>query len=204
MRTLMNAALLGIALVSAPALQATQESRTSDSLERAFVANGRIRMDLSAGEYRISGSPDNRIRLDWKVRDSDQLWRVKTRVDVRGSDATVMTDGPSNHFSVSIQVPARSDLYVRLTAGELRLERVEGNKDVELHAGELDIDVNRAEDYHSVDASVWAGEIHADPFHITKEGLFRSFDWRGKGPYRLHAKLKAGEVRLFSKMAEKP
>ena len=203
MRTLINAALLGIALVSAPALQATQESRTSDSLERAFVANGRIRMDLSAGEYRISGTPDNRIRLDWKVRDSDQLWRVKTRVDVRGSDATVMTDGPSNHFSVNIQVPTRSDLYVRLTAGELRLERVEGNKDVELHAGELDIDVNRAEDYHSVDASVWAGEIHADPFHITKEGLFRSFDWRGKGPYRLHAKLKAGEVRLFSKMAER-
>ena len=203
MRTLINAALLGIALVSAPALQATQESRTSDSLERAFVANGRIRMDLSAGEYRISGSADNRIRLDWKVRDSDQLWRVKTRVDVRGSDATVMTDGPSNHFSVNIQVPTRSDLYVRLTAGELRLERVEGNKDVELHAGELDIDVNRAEDYHSVDASVWAGEIHADPFHITKEGLFRSFDWRGKGPYRLHAKLKAGEVRLFSKMAER-
>jgi hypothetical protein len=204
MRTLINAALLGITLVSAPALQATQESRTSDSLERTFVANGRIRMDLSAGEYRISGSPDNRIRLDWKVRDSDQLWRVKTRVDVRGSDATVMTDGPSNHFSVNIQVPARSDLYVRLTAGELRLERVEGNKDVELHAGELDIDVNRAEDYHSVDASVWAGEIHADPFHITKEGLFRSFDWRGKGPYRLHAKLKAGELRLFSKMAERP
>jgi hypothetical protein len=204
MRTLIHAALLGIALVSAPALPATQESRTSDSLERAFVANGRIRMDLSAGEYRISGSPDLRIRLDWKVRDSDQLWRVKTRVDVRGSDATVMTDGPSNHFSVNIQVPARSDLYVRLTAGELRLERVEGNKDVELHAGELDIDVNRAEDYHSVDASVWAGEIHADPFHISKEGLFRSFDWRGKGPYRLHAKLKAGEVRLFSKMAERP
>ncbi|HEV8347955.1 MAG TPA: hypothetical protein VGQ16_15375 [Vicinamibacterales bacterium] len=204
MRTLIHAALLGIALVSAPALQATQESRTSDSLERAFVANGRIRMDLSAGEYRISGSPDLRIRLDWKVRDSDQLWRVKTRVDVRGSDATVMTDGPSNHFSVNIQVPARSDLYVRLTAGELRLERVEGNKDVELHAGELDIDVNRAEDYHSVDASVWAGEIHADPFHISKEGLFRSFDWRGKGPYRLHAKLKAGEVRLFSQMAERP
>jgi len=204
MRTLINAALLGIALVSAPALQATQESRTSDSLERAFVANGRIRMDLSAGEYRISGSPDNRIRLDWKVRDSDQLWRVKTRVDVRGSDATVMTDGPSNHFKVTIQVPARSDLYVRLTAGELRLERVEGNKDVELHAGELDIDVNRAEDYHRVDASVWAGEIHADPFNVTKEGLFRSFDWRGHGPYRLHAKLKAGEVRLFSKMAERP
>lgn len=204
MRTLINAALVGMALASAPALQATQESRASDSLERAFVANGRINMDLSAGEYRISGSPDDKIRLDWRVRDPDQLWRVKTRIDVRGSDARVMTDGPSNHFSVKIQVPARSDLHVRLTAGELRLERVEGNKDVELHAGELDIDVNRAEDYHSVDASVWAGEIHATPFHVTKEGLFRSFDWRGKGPYRLHAKLKAGEVRLFSKLpAEK-
>ena len=100
-----------------------------------------------------------------------------------------------------IEVPERSDLFVRLTAGDLRIEDIRGNKDVELYAGDARIDVGRAEDYHTVDASVWAGDIHAAPFHVSKGGLFRSFDWSGKGPYRLHAKLKAGDIRLYSKGA---
>ena len=202
MRTTIAAAMLGTALVAAPALQATQESRATDSLERAFTANGRVRMDLSAGDYRISGSPDNRIRLDWSVRNADQLSRVKARADVRGSDATITTNGPSNNFKVTIQVPTRSDLYVRLTAGDLTVQHIEGNKDIEMHAGDLNIDVGRAEDYHSVDAAVWAGDLNAEPFQIWKEGLFRSFDWNGHGPYRLHARLKAGDLRLSSKSIE--
>jgi hypothetical protein len=199
MRILVAATLLGTAFVAAPLSQTRAESEPSDSLERAFVANGHIRMDLSAGEYRISGIPENRIRLQWSVRDGEQRSSVRARADVRESQATIITDGPMNHFKVAIQVPARADLYVRLTAGELRLERVEGNKDIESHAGELDIDVGRAEDYHRVDASVWAGELRAAPYQIFKEGLFRSFDWSGKGRYRLHAHLKAGEIRLRSK-----
>ena len=119
MRTIVVAAMLGTALVAAPASTSTQDGRPSDSLERPFVANGRIKMDLSAGEYRISGSPDAKIRLQWSVRDSDQLSKVKARVDVRDQDATITTDGPSNHFKVAILVPARADLHVRLTAGEL-------------------------------------------------------------------------------------
>ena len=157
-------------------------------------------MDLSAGEYRILGRQDDRIRLDWSVRDADQLRKVRARADVRGNEATVTTDGPTNHFKVTVQVPARADLYIRLTAGELKVENIQGNKDIESHAGELDIDVGRPEEYHHVEASIWAGELHAAPYHVSKEGLFRSFDWKGRGPYRLHARLKAGELRLYSRL----
>jgi hypothetical protein len=202
MRTFVIAAMLGTALATATASQSPEDGRPSNSLERPFPANGRIKMDLSAGDYRISGSPDARIRVQWSVRDPERLSKVKARIDVRDRDATISTDGPSNNFKVAIQVPGRSDLHVRLTAGDLTLEDVEGNKDVELHAGDLDIDVGRAEDYHHVDAGVWAGDIKATPYHVSKEGLFRSFDWSGKGPYRLHAHLKAGDLRLFSKSAE--
>ena len=199
MRNILSAVLLGSALIAAPVLRAQQPSRPASSLERDFVSNGKISMDLSAGEYRITGSPDNKIRLAWSVRGEDSPSDVEARADVRGRDARIVTDGPMNDFKVTIKVPQRTDLYIRLTAGELRLDRVEGSKDVELHAGEIRIDVNRAEDYNSVDASIWAGEIHADPFNVRKEGLFRSFDWKGHGPYRLHARLKAGEVWLSAK-----
>ncbi len=195
MRTLAAVALLGLAFVAAPSSQTTQNPRLSDSLERPFPANGQIRMDLSAGEYHITGIKENRVRLQWRVRNPEELSQVRARADVRGREVSIMTDGPE-HFKVDIGVPTRADLYIRLTAGELSVDNVEGNKDVGLHAGEIDIDVVRPEDYHSVSASVWAGEVHASPFHLSKEGLFRSVEWTGKGPYRLEARLKAGEVRL--------
>jgi hypothetical protein len=180
---------------------AAQSKSPATTLEKPFAAGGRIVMDLSAGEYEISGAADPRIRLDWEVK--DRLDEVENRVTVKGTEARVTTDGPSGNFRVSIQVPTPSNLRIRLTAGEMAIKGIEGDKDVELHAGELDIDVIRAEDYSRVDASIWAGEIHASPFRIAKEGLFRSFDWSGKGKYRLHAHLKAGELRLHSTSADR-
>ena len=204
MRVAVATAILGAALVAVPLAQSTQDGRPFRSVEHAFSQSGRIRMDLSAGDYRISGSSDNRIRMEWSVRDSDQLSKVRAKADIRDHDARIVTDGPINNngFRVVIQVPQQTDLIVRLSAGDLRIDGIQGNKDVELHAGDVRIDVGRAEDYKTVDASVWAGEIQAAPFQVFKGGLFRSFDWRGKGPYRLHAKLKAGDLRLFSKDAE--
>ncbi len=194
----LNVAIVGaVALVMTPSLQSTsQSSRVSDSLERPFVSGGRIQMDLAAGEYKVGGHPDNRIQVGWKVRNPNDLSRARVRADVRGSDATLSTDGPGNGFSVEILVPAHTDLHVRLTAGELTVRGIAGNKDVELHAGQIDVDVGRAEDYSSVEASVWAGELQAEPYRVVKEGLFRSFNWQGPGSYRLRARLKAGELRL--------
>ena len=91
-----------------------------------------------------------------------------------------------------------------MTAGDIRIEDVRGNKDIELHAGDVRIDVGRAEDYNSVDASVWAGDIKAEPFNTIKGGLFRSFEWNGHDPYRLHARLKAGDLRLYRKPPYNP
>jgi hypothetical protein len=204
MRMFLAVAIVGTALTTVAASQARQDSTTSNALERAFVANGRIRMDLSAGQYRISGNSDNRIRVAWTVRDPAQLSSVRARADVRGSDATITTDGPQNNFRVTIDIPMRADLLVRLTAGELTIEHVQGNKDVSSHAGELDIYTGNPADYRRVEASVWAGELHVGPFGRDTEGLFRSFDWTGKGPYTLNAHLKAGELRLHASWDAKP
>jgi hypothetical protein len=204
MRAVFVASVVATALVALPATQTREPGRTTDSLERAFASGGSVRMDLSAGDYLITGTPDNRVRLDWQVRDPEQLWRVKARADVHGTDATVATDGPSNNgFHVEIRVPAKTDLDVRLTAGSVTIEGVNGNKSVDSYAGELNVDVGRADDYKRVDASVWAGEILAPAFRAEKGGLFRSFDWRGSGPYRLRASLWAGKVHLYSKNAHR-
>ena len=203
MRVLLTTALLGTALATLTAT-AQRQTAESDSLERNFVANGRIRMDLSAGDVRISAGPDNRIRMEWRTRDSDQMARVRARADVRGTQADITTDAPRNSsFRVTIQVPARTDLDVRMTAGDLRVERVQGNKEINLHAGDINIDVGNTADYRRVEASIWAGDLRAEPFGQSKDGLFRSIEWNGKGLYRLSVHLKAGDLRLYQTVAEK-
>jgi hypothetical protein len=190
---LVAGALLGVTL-------SAQDARPSASLERPFVANGSVKMALSAGDYRIVGSTKDRVRLDWSIRDAEALAKVRARADVRDYEIKITTDGPGNKgLRCTIEVPSRSDLYVRLTAGDLTIEDIRRNKDVELRAGDLHIDVGEAADYKKVDASLWAGDIKASAFKIFKGGLFRSFEWEGSGAYRLHAHLLAGDLHLYSK-----
>lgn len=193
------ALVVGTVLATAPAAQqrdVDDAGRFTDSLQEAFDAGGRIRMDLSAGRYVITGVPQNRIGLEWSVRRERELSRVRADVEIDEGEATVRLDGPSNNFRAAIAVPSRADLRIRQSAGDLTLTGIEGSKDVRLNAGEIDIDVGRPDDYRLVDVSIWAGEINARPFGASRDGVFRSIDWQGNGPYDLRARLMAGEITL--------
>ena len=194
----MNKRSLAAALCAAFALVASAaDNRLSDSLERTFAEGGRIRLDLSAGDYTISGSADAKLHVEWSVKEASQLKEVRVSPKVTGSEAVVEVQGPRNDFHVRIRVPARSDLVVRLTAGDLRIKGIQGNKDVEQHAGDIEIEVGPVSELKHVEASVWAGDLTASPLKISKGGLFRSFQWYGKGRYDVQAHLKAGDVKLY-------
>ena len=192
-------AIAAVVTLAVPfALPAEQTGRAADALERSFAPGGHVRMDLSAGDYHVVGSDEDRIRIEWSVRDPGRLSEVHVSADADGSKATIRSEGPSSHFSVTIRVPARSDLDVRLTAGDLEVEGIEGNKEIRSRAGDIDIDLVCPEDYARVQASSWAGDLRAEPLGISKGGLFRSFDWEGKGRYELSVRLLAGDIRLYA------
>jgi hypothetical protein len=181
--------LAGLAY-AAPAL--AQEGQE----ERAFGAGRRVWMDLSAGGYRIQAGRDDRIVVRWQTDSHSDAREVRVDIDARGSNATIVTRGPRNHFKVVIELPARTDLTVRLTAGDLRIREITGSKDISSWAGDIDIEVGRPEEYRSVEAAVTAGDLSAPAFRVSKGGLFRSFSWRGNGRYDLTVRLTAGDLRL--------
>jgi hypothetical protein len=164
-------------------------------IERAFPHGGTIVLDLSAGDYEIIGSRDNRIRVEWHTR-RDNDARVRVRADVNARRATILTDGPTRDFTVRIELPQRSNLVARLSAGELDIRGIEGSKDVAARAGDIDIDVGDRDSYRRVDASVKVGGLRAYPFRVEKGGLFRTLYWTGKGKYDLRANLTVGQVTL--------
>ena len=121
--------------------------------------------------------------------------RVRLEGTNDAADLTV-SGGPRNDLEVTIEVPRKTGLFIRMSAGNLELRNIVGNKDAELHAGEMVIDVGDASDYSRVDASVYSGGLEARPFGESHGGLFRSFHKEGNGRYHLHAHVGAGDLTL--------
>jgi hypothetical protein len=164
-------------------------------VETKFAPGGQIRMDLCPGGIELIGRDENVLRVSYYGRGE---WdNVKVQLQVMGNHADLKVTGcPHNNFQMTIEVPKTSNLYVRMFAGQLGVSDVAGDKDVELHAGQLTIDVGKSEDYFRVDASVFTGDLQASAFNISKSGLFRSFEQGGPGKYRLHAHVGAGQIEL--------
>jgi hypothetical protein len=172
------------------------------TIDRTFPGGGRIVLDLSAGDYEIVGTRENLIHVEWRTGDAEDRGEVRVRADAGAGRATIVTEGPGlaaaahTGFIVRIRVPRRSDLVVRLSAGDLDIRGIEGSKDVNAQAGDVNIEIGDRNDYRSVDASVAVGGLDASAFRIEKGGFFRSLHWNGRGKYELRANLKVGQVTL--------
>jgi hypothetical protein len=182
---------LVLAGLAAPAAAGQKEGR----LERPFAPGRHLWMDLSSGNYLVQAGADDKVIVRWDSTDPDSN-NIKVSLDARGNDAAVVTTGDSGHFRVTVEVPARTDITSRLSAGDFRIQGISGNKDVSSWAGNLVVEVGRPEEYRSVSASVTAGDLNASAFDVKKGGLFRSFSWKGPGTYKLDVRLTAGDVRL--------
>jgi len=178
-------------------LTAAWAAAQEGSVERPFAAGGQVRMDLSAGSYTIEAGRDDRILVRWETRSADEAARVKVDIQRQGSAATITTRGPHDNFRVVIELPARADLHVDLSAGNLGIRGISGDKDVGSWAGNIDIQIGRGDEYALIDTAVKAGEIRARTLNVSKGGLFRSFTWKGPGRHTLRVRLTAGNLRLF-------
>jgi hypothetical protein len=197
----MKTPLLGVGvaltvLATSTAARPAVQSTFGQPVDSGFAKGGSIRMRLKAGDYRISGSTDDKIRVAWRVDRAGDADRPKAAVEIHGKTAVLTTAGDTHHVHFTIDVPARTDIDVDLTAGDLEIRGIEGNKKVESWAGDVSIDVGRPEQYSTVEASVRAGDLNARPFNVSKGGLMRSFKWTGPGSYSLAVKLFAGDLTL--------
>jgi hypothetical protein len=162
-----------------------------------FNSGGKLRMYLRSGDFHIVGGPNNKITVRITGRNAYRASDMRVQLDGSNNFADLtVSGGPKNDLEVTIEVPRKTGLYVRMSAGNLELRHVTGDKDAELHAGELVIEVGDGSDYSRVDASVYSGGLEASPFGESHGGLFRSFHKEGNGRYQLHAHVGAGDLTL--------
>jgi len=184
-------AVLSPILISAQTARSRVEEVGKSPVAVAFGSGGRIHMNLCPSGIELIGR-DNSIRVSYD-READ----VKVLLDTDGDRADVkITNCPGNNFRLTIEVPKASALDIHMFAGELNVRDITGDKRVELHFGQLTMEIGKPEDYAHVEASVNSGDIEARAFDVSKGGLFRSFERTGPGKYRLHAHVGAGELDL--------
>lgn len=162
-----------------------------------FPSGSQLSIHVRSGDVRVVGREDNKVRVRVSAKDWDRTKEVKVRFEqLENSGELDISGGPKNDMQITIEVPRVTGLFLRMPAGQMEISDITGDKDVELHAGELIVGVGNPADYSQVDASVTTGGIAAPPFGEDHGGLFRSFHKSGNGKYKLHAHVGAGDLTL--------
>lgn len=182
-----------VALVSCSSSSSRPDQPPAIKDDKPFAAGGSIEMRLESGDYVIRAAPDARVRVSFAGNTGD----ASAELGTSGTHATLaIKDTPHNNFRATVEVPARADLTIHLTAGNLEIAAITGSKNIDSRAGNVEISVPNSNDYGSVDAAVKAGNLDAGPFGDSSSGLSPRLKWSGPGKYTLRASLGAGNLEL--------
>ena len=201
-KAICTAALASLAAFTAPLTIAQSKRVEATNLpdhpfQMEYPSGSQLNLRLRSGDVRVVGTNDNKISVRVDAKNLEEARKVKVVFDRSDSSTRLrVSGGPKNDTQIVVEVPKATGLFVRMPAGQLEISDVIGDKDVQIHAGELILHVGDPADYSHVDASVMTGDIDAPPFHEDHGGFFRSFHKSGNGKYRLHAHVGAGDLTL--------
>jgi len=167
-----------------------------------FVTGGMVHVRLKVGDVHVKRGEGDRIRLQYTVksRRESNLKQAHVDFDVRGNDAVIEFHAPSSNteFDVELEVPSNTNLDVHGKVGDVTVENVEGDKDLELGVGDIRV-ANEKSRYALVKASTGIGDVSGDGYGETSGWLGKSLRYRGDGKYELRAHVGVGDIHLEGK-----
>ncbi len=153
----------------------------------------------------IVGTDQAVIHVSCTSGDEGDAQRIRIQFHENANDETLTLTGDlrkENNVRVRIEVPRKTSLRVEMSAGEVKVEDIEGDKDIDLYAGQISVSSTRPWDYRSVDVSVSIGAVNAPVYGTQKGGFFRSITKEtAGGEYSLHAHVITGEIDLLGRAA---
>lgn len=191
------AALLACALPCLAQTSATCDDTLTVPLQpRAFLF-----IDSRPAGLEIVGTDQQALHVTCRSNENNQDGPIVLRFSPSSSGGQLTIKNThlrhGDNLKIRIEVPRKTNLAIRMAAGEVKLDEVAGDKDVYLYAGQITIS-DRDWNYRSVNASVTIGEVRAPMYDADKGGFFRSVSKRSHdGEYQLHAHVGTGEIDLF-------
>ena len=170
---------------------------------RDFVSGGFLHVRLSVGDMHIKRGDSNKIHVTYTVksRREKNVKEAHVDFDVHGNDATIEFHASSNSntsFDVELEVPANTNLDVHGKVGDLTVENIEGDKDLELGVGDIRV-ANEPAGYRLVQASAGIGDVNGGDYGETSGWLGKTLKYHGDGKYELRAHVGVGDINLEGK-----
>ncbi len=170
---------------------------------REFVTGGSVHVRLSVGDMHIRRGDSNKISLRYTIKSRHERNVKEAHVDfeVHGNDATIEFHSPSGantQFDVELEVPEKTNLDVHDKVGDVRVEDVQGDKDLTLGVGDIRV-ANGREGYRLVNASAGIGDVNGEGYGETSGWLGKTLKYRGDGKYELRAHVGIGDIKLEAK-----
>ena len=167
---------------------------------REFVSGGYVHIRLSVGDLHIKRGDSAKIRLDYTVksRRESHLKQAGLDFNIRGNDATVEFHAPTGsntQFDVELEVPANTHLDIHQKVGDLTIDSVEGDKDLNLGVGDIRVSTGRS-GYRLVNASTGIGDVDSDGYGETRGWLGKTLKYHGEGKFELRAHVGVGDIKL--------
>lgn len=180
-----------------------EESRTE---VRDFVSGGNIRIRLRVGDVHIRPSSSNQIRVYYTVksRTETHVKDARLEIDIRGNNADLdfRTSGSNTQVDVELEIPKKSNLDVHEKVGDLGVDGIEGDKDLELAVGDIRI-AGDDSSYRFVDASTTIGDVNGSTNGSGRDEvsgfLGKTLKYHGNGKYELRAHVSVGDITLGEK-----
>jgi hypothetical protein len=165
--------------------------------ETNLASGATVRLHLRNGDYRIVGSDADKISVRAEGKNLSGARKIKIDVRRSGNDVDLkLSHVAKNELQVTIAIPKATNLYTRMRGGDLLVEGIAGDKDLEMIGGDLTIQVGDPAEYRHVDLSVRFGDISGDQFGEPRGTMGNSVHQDGGGKYQLHAHLMAGDLIL--------
>jgi hypothetical protein len=170
---------------------------------RDFAAGGFVHVRLSVGDVHIKRGDTAKISVRYtiKSRRENNVKEATVDFDVKGSDATIEFHAPTGgntQFDVDLEVPQNTNLDVHAKVGDVTVEDVEGDKDLNLGVGDIRVNTGHA-GYRAVSASTGIGDVNGDGYGETSGWLGKKLKYHGDGKYELRAHVGVGDIRLEGK-----
>jgi len=188
--------VLGLLIPAFPGLAATH----IQVLECA--SGGSLWFKLRGGDVHIArGADPNHIvvRYTPDPKKPEEEKKVQVRSRVRGSQVQVEIQAPlSLSVDAEVKVPSPFGLEVHMTGGDLTVEGVEGDKNLQLFAGDLKVDAGALRTLGDAEVSVRVGDVSVPPIGEVHGWLGHTWKYQGSGAYRLYAHTTFGDANLLA------
>ena len=197
--------LLALPLASPLAAHGQSSGDCSTILHAPLNSGGSLTIDSTSLGMTIepAGSrvAQDTVQVSCSTDRSDLPQSFQMQLSGENGNLRLKVQGGSVHhgdLELHILVPERTNLRVRMPAGQITIHNVIGDKDCALRAGQITISQKQEWNYRLVDTSVDIGQLNAKPYGQQMGGFFRHFHANSSGgAHTLYVRVGTGQIDLL-------